>query len=337
MRIHFFDTSMKLLTEADASLDAIQGKTIAIMGYGAQGRAQAIMLKKSGIRVVVGVRENGASWQKVQDDGIEVMNFSDAAIKGDIIHILLPDEIQKSVYETDILPNLTPGKTLSFSHGFNIVFNRITPPAGVDVIMVAPKAPGTEELKEYEKGFGVPALIAISADASGGAKQTALAMAHAMHFTQAGVLECSFGDEAYEDLFGEQAVLCGGCAGLVKAGFETLVEAGYPPEMAYFECLHELKLIVDLLYEGGIEHMYDVVSNTAEFGGRCFEDKINNPEMKAIMKKTLDEIESGNFAKKWMDDYEAGMPLMKKMREESKTHIIETEGAKVRALFRKES
>ncbi len=327
---------MKLLTEKDASVDALQGKTIAIIGYGAQGRAQAIMLHSSGIDVVVGCRENGPSDTCAQKDGIETMSIADAAAKGDIVHILLPDEIQKTVYERDILPHLTPGKTLSFSHGFNIIFNRITPPAGVDVIMVAPKAPGTEELKEYQKGFGVPALIAIDADASGTAKDTALAMAHAMHFTRAGVLECSFGDETYEDLFGEQAVLCGGTVGLIKAGFETLTEAGYPPEMAYFECLHELKLIVDLIYEGGIEHMYDVVSNTAEFGGRCFEDKVNNPAMKAIMKETLKNIESGDFAKKWMDDYVAGMPLMKKMREESKKHIIETEGAKVRALFHKE-
>lgn len=326
----------QLLTEKDASITPIKGKTIAIIGYGAQGRAQAIMLHKSGIDVVVGVRENGASWNAAQKDGIPVATIADAAAKGDVVHILLPDEIQKTVFESEILPSLTPGKTLSFSHGFNIIFDRITPPAGVDVIMVAPKAPGTEELKEYEKGFGVPALIAIHADATGGAKDTALAMAHAMHFTQAGVLECTFGDETYEDLFGEQAVLCGGAVGLVKAGFETLVEAGYPPEMAYFECLHELKLIVDLMYEGGIEHMYDVVSNTAEFGGRCFEDKINNSAIKAEMKKTLDAIEAGNFSDKWMADFEAGMPLMKKMREESKNHVIETEGAKVRALFRKD-
>ena len=326
---------MNLFTEKDASLTPLEGKTIAIIGYGAQGRAQAIMLHKSGINVVVGVRENGESWNAATRDGLSVLPIAEAAQKGDIVHILLPDEIQKTVFERDILPHLSAGKTLSFSHGFNIVFQRIVPPEGVDVIMVAPKAPGTEELKEYEKGFGVPALIAIHVDASGTAKETALAMAHAMHFTRAGVLPCSFGDETYEDLFGEQTVLCGGAVGLVKAGFETLVEAGYPPEMAYFECLHELKLIVDLMYEGGIEHMYDVVSNTAEFGGRCFEEKINNPEIKTIMKKTLDDIESGAFAKKWMDDYEAGMPLMKKMRKEGKKHIIETEGAKVRALFRK--
>lgn len=325
-----------MMTEKDANPQALEGKTVAVLGYGAQGRAQALMMHRSGVPVVVGVREDGTSFQKAKADGLVVMSIAEAAKQGDIIHILLPDEIQKAVFEIEVLPSLTPGKTLSFSHGFNVIFDRITPPAGVDVIMVAPKAPGTEELKEYEKGFGVPALIAIHQDASGKARETALGMAHQMRFTKAGVLECSFGDETYEDLFGEQAVLCGGAVGLVKAGFETLVEAGYPPEMAYFECLHELKLIVDLMYEGGIEKMYDVVSNTAEFGGRCFEDKVNNPAMKAVMKKTLDEIESGAFAKKWMDDYEAGMPLMKKMREESKNHSIEATGKRVRGFFKKD-
>lgn len=327
---------MEMMTEKDANPNALDGRTVAVMGYGAQGRAQSLMMHRSGVQVIVGLREGGASWEKAQADGLTVSPFAEAAKAADIIHILLPDEVQKSVFESEILPHLTPGKTLSFSHGFNIIFGRITPPAGIDIIMVAPKAPGTEELKEYEKGFGVPALIAIEKDESGKAKETALAMAHAMHFTKAGVLECSFGDETYEDLFGEQAVLCGGTVGLVKAGFETLVEAGYPPEMAYFECLHELKLIVDLMYEGGIEKMYDVVSNTAEFGGRCFEDKVNNPEMKAVMKKTLQKIEEGNFAQKWMGDYEGGMPLMNKMREEAKKHPIEETGRRVRGFFKKD-
>jgi len=328
---------MKTYTEKDANPTLLDGKTVAVIGYGAQGRAQSLMMHRSGVSVVVGVREGGASFTKAQEDGLRVLPIAEAAQVGDIVHLLLPDEIQQSIFESDILPHLSEGKVLSFSHGFNVIFDRIDPPKGIDVIMVAPKAPGTEELKEYEKGFGVPALIAIHRDESGQARDIALAMAHKMHFTKAGVLECTFGEETYEDLFGEQAVLCGGCVGLVKAGFETLVEAGYPPAMAYFECLHELKLIVDLMYEGGVEHMYDVVSNTAEFGGRCFEDKINTPEMKATMKKTLDDIEQGRFAKKWMGDFEAGLPLMKKMREESKNHIIETEGAKVRALFRKEA
>ncbi len=326
---------MKVLTEKDASLEPVKDKVIAVIGYGAQGRAQAIMMHKTGLKVVVGCREGGASWNKVQADGLRVATIADAAREADIVHILLPDEVQKENYETHIKPHLTEGKTLSFSHGFNIIFERIVPPEGIDVIMVAPKAPGTEELKEYERGFGVPALIAVHTDASGAAKATALGMAHAMRFTRASVLECSFAEETYEDLFGEQTVLCGGAAELVKYGFETLTEAGYPPEMAYFECLHELKLIVDLMYEGGIEHMYDVVSNTAEFGGRTVGPKIIDASIKDRMKAALDDVETGRFAKAWMNDYEAGLPLLKKLREEQKNHPIEKTGAEVRALFRK--
>lgn len=326
---------MNLLSEKDANPQFLSGKTVAVLGYGAQGRAQAIMLQKSGVSVIVGLRENGASVAKAKEDGLPVLSFAEAAQAGDILHILLPDEVQKEVYERDVLPFLTSGKTLSFSHGFNVVFGRITPPEGVDVIMVAPKAPGTEELKEYERGFGVPALIAVHTDASGNAKETALAMAHAMHFTQAGVLECTFEQETYEDLFGEQTVLCGGAAELVKTGFEVLTEAGYPPEMAYFECLHELKLIVDLMYEGGIEHMYDVVSNTAEFGGRTVGPKIIDAGTKERMKAARKDVENGTFAKQWMDDYEAGLPLLSKLREEQSKHPIEDTGKKVRGLFRK--
>ena len=327
---------MKLLTEADAPANALDSKTVAVLGYGAQGRAQALMMHKSGVSVVVGVREGGPSQARAQADGLQTASFADAAKKGDIVHILLPDEVQKDIYETHVAPNLSAGKTLSFSHGFNIVFGRIAPPEGVDIIMVAPKAPGTEELKEYERGFGVPALIAIHADHSGHARETAMGMAHAMRFTRAGVLECTFAGEANEDLFGEQTVLCGGAAELVKAGFEVLTEAGYPPEMAYFECLHELKLIVDLLYEGGIEKMYDVVSNTAEFGGRTIGPRIITPAVKEAMKKALAEVEDGSFARAWMADHAAGLPLLKKLREEGAKHPIEQTGEKVRALFRKE-
>ena len=326
---------MNVLTEKDASLDPVQGKTIAVIGYGAQGRAQAIMMHKTGLDVVVGCREGGSSWSKVQADGLKVASIADAAAQAQIIHILLPDEVQKEIYESEIKPHLAPGKTLSFSHGFNIVFKRVVPTEGVDVIMVAPKSPGTEELKEYERGFGVPALIAIHTDASGSAKDTALAMAHAMRFTRASVLECSFEDETYEDLFGEQTVLCGGAAELVKYGFEVLTEAGYPPAMAYFECLHELKLIVDLMYEGGLEHMWDVVSNTAEFGGRTIGPKIIDASIKERMRAALKDVESGKFADDWMADYEAGLPLLKKLRAEQKDHPIEKTGAEVRALFRK--
>lgn len=326
---------MKLLRESDASLDTLAGKKVAVIGYGAQGRAQAIMLHHTGIDVVVGLRPDGASWKKAETDGLAVRTVRQAAAEADIIHILLPDEVQKEVYEAEILPELLTGKTLSFSHGFNIVFKRVVPPEGVDVIMVAPKSPGTEELKVYEQGFGVPALIAVHTDATGKAKETALALAHAMRFTRAGVLECSFEDETYEDLFGEQTVLCGGVVELIKAGFETLTEAGYPPEMAYFECLHEMKLIVDLFYEGGIERMYDVVSNTAEFGGRTVGPKIIDAGVKERMKAALKDVESGEFARVWMKDYEEGLPLLKKLREEQKDHPIELTGRQVRQLFRR--
>lgn len=326
---------MKLLRESDASLDTLAGKKVAVIGYGAQGRAQAIMLHHTGIDVVVGLRADGVSWKKAETDGLAVWTVRQAAAEADIIHILLPDEVQKEVYEAEILPELSTGKTLSFSHGFNIVFKRVVPPEGVDVIMVAPKSPGTEELKVYEQGFGVPALIAVHTDATGKAKETALALAHAMRFTRAGVLECSFEDETYEDLFGEQTVLCGGVVELIKAGFETLTEAGYPPEMAYFECLHEMKLIVDLFYEGGIERMYDVVSNTAEFGGRTVGPKIIDAGVKERMKAALKDVESGEFARVWMKDYEEGLPLLKKLREEQKDHPIELTGRQVRQLFRR--
>lgn len=325
----------KLYREQDADTSILQGKKIAVIGYGAQGKAQSLMMHDSGLDIVVGVREGGPSDTAAQADGLKTMSIAEASKSADIIHVLIPDEIQAEVFEKDILPGLEAGNTLSFSHGFNIVFKKITPPEGVNVIMVAPKSPGTEERKVYLQGFGVPALIAIEKDETGNARDIALAMSKAMHFTKAGVLECSFADEAHEDLFGEQAVLCGGASGLVKAGFEVLTEAGYPPEMAYFECLHELKLIVDLMYEGGIAHMYDVVSNTAEFGGRCFEGEVNNEQMKEVMRKYLKNIESGSFAEKWLTEYKNGMPNMKKWREEEKKHPIEVEGKKVRALFDK--
>ena len=325
----------KIYKENDADVKVLAGKKIAVIGYGAQGKAQALMMHDSGLDVIVGVRENGPSYKAATDDGLKVMSIASAAKESDIIHILIPDEIQADVYKEHILPNLKQGDTLSFSHGFNIVFKKIEAPDNVNVIMVAPKAPGTEERKVYLQGFGVPALIAIEKDVTGNAKDIALAMAKAMHFTKAGVLECSFADEAYEDLFGEQTVLCGGISGLVKAGFEVLTEAGYPPEMAYFECLHELKLIVDLMYEGGIAHMYDVVSNTAEYGGRSFESKINNEKMKDIMRAQLKNIESGKFAETWLAEYKNGMPNMKQWRDEEKKHPIEVEGAKVRGLFDK--
>lgn len=330
-------SDMKLYYDADADLSVLNGKTIAVIGYGSQGRAQARMMHESGLNVVVGCREKGASWQRAQEDGLRVASIADASAQGDIIHILIPDEHQKSAYESDIAPHLQPGKVISFSHGFNIVFGRITPPAGVGVIMVAPKSPGTEEYKCYQAGYGVPALISVHQEnAEGTAKAMALAMAKAMFFTKMGVMECTFAQEAYEDLFGEQAVLCGGITALMKAGFETLTEAGYPPELAYFECVHEAKLIVDLIYEGGLSRMWEVVSNTAEFGGHTRGSRIITPAVKEEMKKILKEVEDGTFAKEWMAEAEQNkMANLLAMRQKEAEHPLEIVGKKIRGMFKK--
>ncbi len=326
---------MDLMYEADADAKFLDGKQVAVIGYGAQGRAQALMMHDSGVNVVVGVREKGASWELAKSDGLQVATISEAAKSADIIHILIPDEVQADVYEKEIKEHIVSGKTLSFSHGFNIIFNKITPPEGVDVIMVAPKAPGTEERKVYLEGFGVPALIAMHKDETGNAKTTALAMAHSMNFTKAGVMACTFEQETYEDLYGEQVVLCGGAVELVKVGFEVLTEAGYPAEMAYFECLHELKLIVDLMYDGGIDHMYNVVSNTAEYGGRTVGPKIITAETKKAMQEALRRVESGEFTEEYLADFKNGFANLNKLRAETKVHPIEVKGAEIRKLFEK--
>lgn len=326
---------VNVITDERVRMDALKGKTIAVIGYGSQGRAQALCMKESGLKVIAGLREGGDSWKLARQDGVQVMSIADAAAKGDIIHILIPDECQKDVYDQHIKQHVKPGKTLSFSHGFNIVFGQIVPPEGIDVIMIAPKSPGTEERKRYLEGFGVPALIAVKSNASGKAREVALAMAKAMRFTRAGVLECTFEQETYEDLFGEQAVLCGGLVELIKAGFETLVEAGYPPEMAYFECVHEMKLIIDLVYEGGIKHMADVVSNTAEYGMWSEGHKIITGEVKKKMKETLKRVESGEFAAEWIKEYENGMPRLKEARERISKHEIETVGTNIRKMFKR--
>ncbi|MCB9508467.1 MAG: ketol-acid reductoisomerase [Myxococcales bacterium] len=324
---------MKVLTDADATLDSLRDRKIAVIGYGAQGRAQALCFHDSGLNVTVGVRPGGPSWSAVQADGLRVASIADAARAADVIHILIPDEVQRATYEAEIAAHVTPGKTLSFSHGFNVVYGFIAPPAGVDCILVAPKAPGTEERKQFVAGGGVPGLIAIHQDATGHARDRALAMAHGIGCTRAGVLECTFADETNEDLFGEQAVLCGGLAELIKAGFEVLTEAGYPPEMAYFECLHEMKLIVDLVYEGGLERMWDVVSNTAEYGGRTVGPRIITEDTKNAMRETLGEVHSGAFARRWIAEYDAGLPEMTRMRDEERQHPIEVVGRQVRELF----
>lgn len=328
---------MKIYRDADADTDLLSGKKVAVIGYGAQGRAQARMLYESGVNVVVGVRQGGSSWQKVQEDGLPVATIADAAASADIVHILIPDEIQKNVYESEIAQGLSDGNILSFSHGFSIVFGQIVPPKGVGVIMVAPKSPGTEEYKCYRQGFGVPGLVSVHQDTKEeNARDLALALSKAMFFTKAGVLECSFEQEAYEDLFGEQAVLCGGISELIKAGFEVLVEAGYPPELAYFECLHETKLIVDLIYEGGLTQMWDVVSNTAEYGGRTRGPRLITEETKNEMRKILREVEDATFAKQWVKEAgENKFCNLNAMREEEAKHPIEVIGKQIRALFDK--
>lgn len=325
---------MKLYYDNDADLSVIEGKKIAVIGYGSQGCAQALMMHDSGLDVVVGLREGGQSWENAQADGLKVLPIAEAAKQADIIHILLPDEVQGSVYENEIKEHVIAGKTLSFSHGFNIVYKQIEAPEGVDVIMVAPKSPGSEERKVYLAGGGVPALVGVYQNASGGALETALAMSKAMHFTKAGVMECTFEEETYEDLFGEQAVLCGGVSELVKKGFEVLIEAGYPPQMAYFECLHELKLIVDLIQKKGISGMYAEVSNTAEYGGQSRGTLIIDDRVKENMKKLLKDVEDGTFANEWIAEFGGGMEKLNKLRQETENHPIEIEGEKIRNLFK---
>jgi len=331
---------VNIIHDKDADEKALEGKTVAVIGYGSQGSAQATMMKESGVSVIIGETEELAgnpnpSWNKAKEDGFEVMTISDAAEKADVIHMLLPDEFHGPVYKEQIEQHMKAGKVLSCSHGFNIVYKQIVPPEGVDVIMVAPKAPATEELKAYKAGFGVPGLVAIGKDASGNARNIALGMAKAMRFTKAGVLECTFEQETYEDLFGEQNVLCGGTVDLVKYGFEVLTEAGYPPEMAYFECLHELKLIVDLIYEGGIQKMNAVISNTAEWGEYYNGPKIIGPEVKEKMKESLKLIEDGTFAKEWLAENAAGKPNLLAKRKALGEHPIEIVGKKIRELFEK--
>ncbi len=324
--------AMTLLHDKDADLNYLNGKTVAVIGYGAQGRAQALCMRDSGVKVIIGIRP-GKSFDKAKEDGFEVLTVKEASKRADIVHILLPDESQGTIYENEIKENITKGKVLSFSHGFNIVYKTIVAPADVDVILVAPKGPGTEVRKVFEAGFGVPGLIAVNQNVTGNAKNIGLAMCKAMGLTRAGVLECTFEEEAYEDLFGEQVVLCGGLVQLIKYGFETLVEAGYPPEMAYFECLHETKLIVDLIYEGGIQRMNEVISNTAEWGEYVTGPKIITEDTKRVMKSVLKDIEGGKFAKEWLEEAKSGSKNLLKFREELGKHPIEVVGREIRKMF----
>jgi len=323
----------KAYYDQDANLDVLKGKTVAIIGYGSQGHAQAQNLRDSGVNVVVSDLPGTANWDQAIKDGFTPMSASEAAAKADIIQILTEDEVQPKVYKGEVEPNLSAGKTLLFSHGFNIHFGQIVPPADVDVIMVAPKGPGHLVRRVYTEGAGVPALIAIYQDPSGKAKDTALAYAKGIGATRVGVLETTFKEETETDLFGEQAVLCGGCTALVQAGFETLVEAGYQPEIAYFECLHELKLIVDLMYEGGMSYMRYSISNTAEYGDYTRGPRVVNEDTKDEMWEILREIQSGEFAKEWILENQANRPVFNAARRDAKEHLIEQVGAQLREMM----
>ena len=325
---------MKLIHDKDADLSVLNGKTVAVIGYGSQGSAQALCMRDSGVNVIIGSIKD-ASYDKAVEEGFEVMDIASAAAKADIIHILLPDEFHAPVYKKEIEPSMVAGKTFSCSHGFNIIYKEIVPSTDINVIMVAPKSPATEERKAFLEGFGVPGLVAVHQNAGGDARDLALAMAKAMGFTRAGVLECTFEQETYEDLFGEQNVLCGGLVDLMKYGFEVLTEAGYPPEMAYFECVHEVKLIVDLIFEGGIQKMNAVISNTAEWGEYVNGPRIITPDVKERMKDSLADIESGKFAKEWMAEARNGAPTLLKKREALGAHPVEIVGAQIRSLFEK--
>lgn len=324
---------MKVYYDKDADLSVIKGKKIAIIGYGSQGHAHANNLKDSGLSVVVGLREGSSSRAKAEASGLEVANIADAVAMADIVMILAPDEKQAELYANEIEPNLKPGAALAFAHGFNIHFGYIKPSADMDVFMVAPKGPGHLVRSTYTQGGGVPSLIAVAQDATGTAKDIALAYASANGGGRAGIIETSFREETETDLFGEQAVLCGGATELVRAGFETLTEAGYAPEMAYFECLHELKLIVDLMYEGGMANMRYSISNTAEYGDYVTGPRIVTSETKAEMKRVLTDIQQGRFVRDFMLENQVGQPTMKAARSHSAEHQIEEVGAKLRAMM----
>lgn len=323
---------VKMYYEKDVNRQVLEGKTIAVIGYGSQGHSQAQNLRDSGFNVIIGLRQ-GRSWTQAEQDGFEVYSVAEATSRADLVQILLPDEMQGKVYKEEIEPNLKKGAALFFSHGFNIHFGQIQPPADVDVVMVAPKGPGHLVRRVFVEGFGVPGLIAIEQNASGKAMEIGLAYASGVGATRAGVIETTFREETETDLFGEQAVLCGGTAELVKAGFETLVEAGYKPEIAYFECLHELKLIVDLMYEGGLERMRYSISDTAEFGDYNTGKRIINENTKVEMKKVLSEIQDGTFAKNWILENQSNRAAFTARRRLEKEHQLEQVGKQLREMM----
>ncbi len=323
----------KIYYQEDCDVSLLEGKTIAVIGYGSQGHAHALNLKESGCNVIVGLYEGSRSWKKAEEQGFTVYTAAEAAKKADIIMILINDEKQAKLYKEDIEPNLEAGNMLMFAHGFAIHFGQIVPPADVDVTMIAPKAPGHTVRSEYQRGRGTPCLVAIHQDATGKALDKALAYAQALGGARAGVLETTFRVETETDLFGEQAVLCGGVTGLMKAGFETLVEAGYAPENAYFECIHEMKLIVDLIYESGFAGMRYSISNTAEYGDYITGPKIITDETRKAMKKILKDIQDGSFAKEWLLENQAGCPHFNAMRKLEAEHPLEKVGAELRKLY----
>ncbi|HNQ14014.1 MAG TPA: ketol-acid reductoisomerase [Pyrinomonadaceae bacterium] len=324
---------MRVFYDNDADAQLIKNKRVAIIGYGSQGHAHANNLKDSGADVIVGLPEGSKSWEKARAAGLEVMHTRDAAAAADVIMILVPDELAPSVYRNEIEPVLTAGKYLAFAHGFSVHFKKIVPPADVNVFMVAPKGPGHLVRSEYTKGAGVPCLLAVYHDVSDDTKEVGLSYASAIGGGRAGVIETNFREETETDLFGEQAVLCGGLTALIQAGFETLTEAGYAPEMAYFECLHEMKLIVDLLYEGGIENMRYSVSNTAEYGDLTRGPRVVTDATKAEMKRILGEIQSGQFADEWMSENDSGKQNFTRLENEGREHPIEEVGARLRAMM----
>ena len=323
----------KMFYEKDTNLGLLQGKKVAVIGFGSQGHAHALNLHESGIDVVVGLYEGSKSWDKVKEAGLEVATTAEAAKKADIIMILVPDEKQAKLYREEIAPYLEEGNALVFAHGFNIHFKQIVPPSNVDVFMIAPKGPGHMVRRTYTEGSGVPCLIAVEQDYSGKAKDLALAYANGIGGARAGVLETTFKDETETDLFGEQAVLCGGVTALIKVGFETLVEAGYAPENAYFECMHEMKLIVDLMYQGGMAAMRYSISDTAEYGDYVTGSRIITDETKKEMKQVLTEIQDGTFAKKWLLENQVGRPTFNAMRRMEAEHPIEKVGKELREMM----
>jgi ketol-acid reductoisomerase len=323
----------KLYYDADADLNLLQDRRIAVIGYGSQGHAHALNLQDSGLKVAVGLYEGSNSWALASDAGLKVMSVADASAWADVVMILVPDHVQPALYHDHVAPGLAAGNTLMFAHGFNIRYRQIVPPSDVDVSMIAPKSPGHRVRELFEEGGGTPALLAIHRDASGQAKEVALAYAKGIGCTRAGVIETTFTEETETDLFGEQAVLCGGVSELIKAGFETLVEAGYQPEIAYFECLHEMKLIVDLIQQGGLSYMRYSVSDTAEHGDYTGGRRIVTEETRAEMRRILREVQDGSYARSWILENQAGRPFFDTMREKERHHPIEQVGRKLRAMM----